>query len=145
MDGRPLKHMKMETHEDAKPYRHMHIQTHDNENGDSKLSHSKKGLPSPGRLPTASQNVEEVERRGLRGAVGGGAPLPAPCGGTWRITGEGPPKIPAELLWSCPPLNPLAEGSLLSSLICHRMGVCVRAGAVPHHSSSPWVRISTRR
>ena len=42
-----------------------------------------------------------------------------------RIIRKGPSKIPAELLWSCPPPDLLVEGSLPSSLICHRMGVCV--------------------
>lgn len=36
------------------------------------LSYLRKGLPSPGRLPTASQNLGELEERGL-GRGGGGA------------------------------------------------------------------------
>ena len=35
------------------------------------LSYLKKGLPSPGHLPTASQNLGELQERGLGG--GGGA------------------------------------------------------------------------
>lgn len=35
------------------------------------LSHLKKGFPSPGRLPTDSQNLGELEKRGLGGGGGG--------------------------------------------------------------------------
>ena len=57
------------------------------------------------------------------------------CWGHWRTTGEAPPKTSAELLQSCPPPDPFAEGSLPSSLICHRICVCVRGRG----SASPFI------
>lgn len=132
MNGWLPKHVKMKNHKDTETHRQRPFQVHADENLDRYALLPQEGppltrwsshcLPEPGGLGKG-----RAWGRGDRTLLTAGHHL---CGSNWRIT-----KKPFQGPWSCSPPNPLAEGSLPSSLICHRMCECVRGGG----SASPFI------